>query len=292
MTYREAIDSCSARLDAEIHDSGEARAEISMALMWLKNWKKVDLAVHLADDISDYMLGKLNGVTDRLVAGEPIQYIMGYADFYGLRFTVKPGVLIPRPETAELVDMIVRDSDDRPDLKLLDVCTGSGCIAIALARNLPFADVTAIDLSDEALTIARQNAKDLHVRVDFVKADALRLEADSAPLFDIIVSNPPYIPEEEKAAMAPNVLQHEPAMALFVPDDDPLRFYTAISAYAAKALKPGGRLYYEINPRFAGKLVSEMEAAGWQNVQAMRDSFGHYRFISATRWGADDNGIA
>lgn len=292
MTYRSAIDSCSARLDAAIHDAGEARAEISMALMWLKNWKKVDLAVHLADDISDYMLGKLNGVTDRLIAGEPIQYIMGYADFYGLRFTVRPGVLIPRPETAELVDMIAGDSGNRQDLRVLDICTGSGCIAIALARNLPFADVTAIDLSDEALETARENAKELHARVDFVKADALRLEPDSAPLYDIIVSNPPYIPEEEKAAMAPNVLLHEPAMALFVPDDDPLRFYTAISAYAAKALKPGGRLYYEINPRFAEKLVNEMKAAGWRNVRATRDSFGHYRFISATCAGADDNGIA
>ncbi|MDE6825792.1 MAG: peptide chain release factor N(5)-glutamine methyltransferase [Paramuribaculum sp.] len=280
-TYRRAIDEAVARLAPATMDEREARANVRMAVMELKSWSQVDLAIKSGEEISDFMLGKLNAVVDRLVAGEPIQYILGYADFYGMRFAVNPSVLIPRPETAELVDLIVSDAGRRPDLSVLDLCTGSGCIAVALARNLPFSRVEAVDISADALSVARTNSAALRASVSFLQADVLTMTPPAAPEFDIIVSNPPYIPESDRADMDRNVLEHEPSIALFVPDADPLRFYDAITRYASQALRPGGYLYFEINPDFSDRIVSNLRAAGYDDVCAVRDIHGRYRFVKA-----------
>lgn len=266
-----------------VYPQSEAQWLWREMMLRIKGWDRVQLAIRANDPVSDFVRRKVSETTSRLLAHEPIQYIFGMAEFYGLQLHVSPAVLIPRPETAELVDLIVRQADDRPDLRVLDICTGSGCIAVALARNLRFPLIEAIDLSPEALDIAARNASDLKVRVNFSQRDALHLSPEPSPRFDIIVSNPPYIAEREKSLMDANVLDHEPAMALFVPDSNPLIFYHAIATYAMSALVPGGRLYFEINPIFASQLVNDLKAQGWQDVNVLPDMQRLNRFIYCTR---------
>lgn len=265
-----------------VYPQSEAQWLWREMMLRIKGWDRVQLAIRANDPVSDFVRRKVSETTSRLLAHEPIQYIFGMAEFYGLQLHVSPAVLIPRPETAELVDLIVRQADDRPDLCVLDICTGSGCIAVALARNLRFPLIEAIDLSPEALDIAARNASDLKVRVNFSQRDALHLSPEPSPRFDIIVSNPPYIAEREKSSMDANVLDHEPAMALFVPDSNPLIFYHAIATYAMSALVPGGRLYFEINPIFASQLVNDLKAQGWQDVNVLPDMQRLDRFIYCT----------
>ncbi len=218
----------------------------------------------------------------RINAGEPPQYVTGSARFMGMDLKVTPATLIPRPETAELVDLIVDRSGGKADSQVCDLGTGSGCIAIALARALPFAKVVAIDNSPEALEVARENGKRLSGGVTFVRADILiDLPRPSAP-YDIIVSNPPYIADSEKAGIEARVKEHEPASALFVPDSDPLRFYKAIADYANDALAQSGKMYFEINPMFADRLVSMMASKGF-SCEVLRDSFGKNRFAVCAR---------
>ena len=243
----------------------------------LKGWTPVDIAVKANDELTDFMVGKVEQVLARLLDNEPIQYIFGNTVFYGLKLRVTPDTLIPRPETAELVDLIVGDRSEK-DLRVLDIATGSGCIAVALGRNLPFADVTATDVSDKALRVAEDNAKALNVKADFIQADILKGEPADAGEFDIIVSNPPYIAESERASMETNVVAHEPWLALFVPDSDPLRFYRAILKYGRDHLADGGKIFFEINPLFARQLVTLAGESGYGDVQLQRDSFGKERF--------------
>lgn len=264
----------------EIYGAGEARAMTRLVFTRLKGWNTADLIIHEGEEVSDYIRGKVADILRRLQAGEPIQYILGEAYFYGMDFKVAPGVLIPRPETEELVDMIVKE-ERGSDLRVLDVCTGSGCIAIALSRNLLFPRVTAIDVSEEALRIAEENAKALKADIDFIHADIFKWEPDPES-FDIIVSNPPYIDESEKSGMDRNVLDYEPALALFVPDSDPLLFYRRIAELGRTALAPGGRIYFEINPRHADDLVSLMESLDYQNIQTVKDIHSRPRFLSAS----------
>lgn len=266
-----------------IYPQSEAQWLWREMMLRIKGWDRVQLAIRANDPVSDFVRRKVSETTSRLLAHEPIQYIFGMAEFYGLQLHVSPAVLIPRPETAELVDLIVRQTDDRPDIRVLDICTGSGCIAVALARNLRFPLIEAIDLSPEALDIAARNASDLKVRVNFSQRDALHLSPEPSPRFDIIVSNPPYIAEREKSSMDANVLDHEPAMALFVPDSNPLIFYHAIATYAMSALVPGGRLYFEINPLFASRLVNDLKAQGWDDVNVLPDMQRLNRFIHCSR---------
>lgn len=260
---------------------GEAKAMMRIIFENLKGWSPVDIAVKSNEEITGFMSGKVDAVLERLLADEPIQYIFGNADFYGLKLKVTQDTLIPRPETAELVDIIVRDNNQK-DLRVLDLCTGSGCIAVALARTLPFAEVTATDISDAALAVARENARALHVAVDFRHADLLAGEPRGCS-YDIIVSNPPYIAEKERDAMEPNVLEHEPVLALFVPDAAPLEFYRAIFRLAGDALAPGGRIYLEINPVYASELKSLAVSEGFGSIDLIRDSFGKIRFAVVTR---------
>ena len=218
----------------------------------------------------------------RLSSGEPFQYVMGRTEFYGLPFKVTPSVLIPRPETEELVTNIVSENAGRTGLSVLDIGTGSGAIAVTLAKNLLGASVTALDVSEEALSVASENAETNYVSVSFLKFDILG-EAPLPGRYDLIVSNPPYVPERDKAVMHRNVLEHEPALALFVPDDRPLLFYEAIAEKAAVALNPGGRLYLETHENYHPELKQLLEAFGFVNVECRNDLFGRPRFVVATK---------
>ncbi len=266
------------------YGDGEAREMTRIIFENLKGWTPVDLAIRQDEPISGFIAAKADEAVARLLDDEPIQQIFGNANFYGMKFKVTPDTLIPRPETAELVDIIVKDNQGR-DLKVLDAGTGSGCIAIALSRNLPFSDVTAIDVSDKALAVAAENARNLHTSIDFENVDILTLPGKLAGShFDLIVSNPPYITESEKGAMDRNVLDFEPATALFVPDDDPLKFYTPIlKAAAGDLLNPGGKIYFEINPHYAPSIAKEAAALGFNEVNIVRDTDGKERFISARK---------
>lgn len=280
MTYQQLAREVRERLSRHYPD-GEARWMTRIIFEEIKGYNQVDMAIHADDTVSEFIAGKVNGVVDRLMADEPIQYIFGSARFHGLKLKVSPATLIPRPETDELVDIIVDENGRRDDLRVLDVGTGSGCIAIALARSLPFSMVEAIDISPEAVAVARENAESLRTRIKFTTGDILTANPP-VEIYDIIVSNPPYIMESERNAMEPNVLDHEPSTALFVPDSDPLRFYHAIARYASKALRPSGRLYFETNPLTTDSLARDLVSDGWENVSVIPDSSGKKRFISAT----------
>lgn len=260
----------------------EARSAADIIFEDVLGYDKVKRVTSGDRTLEDFTVAHVDDIVRRFVGGEPLQYLIGRARFYGLDFKVTPAVLIPRPETAGLVDEIVADADDRSDLRVLDCGTGSGCIAIALARNLRFPTVDAIDISDDALAVARENAADMGVNVNFMHADMLAMKAPSAPVYDIIVSNPPYICDKERGDMDSRVLDYEPAKALFVPDDDPLRFYRAVAAYAVKALKPSGRLYFEINPLYVSQLRAMLGGAGFDDVTITRDYKGNYRFCAAS----------
>lgn len=241
---------------------------------------------------TDYYLGKdialspkkeqeLEDILQRLSRFEPLQYIEGRTLFLGREFWVAPGVLIPRPETEELVELMLKEIP--ADARILDVGTGSGCIAISLAKELPDALVTAWDVSPEALSVARANARKLQADVRFVECDVLACQVDEVGLYDVIVSNPPYVTEAEKADMEPNVLQWEPSLALFVPDDDPLRFYRRIAVLGRDMLADGGRLYFEINRAYGREMVEMLRAMGYVGVRVEKDLSQNDRFVIAEK---------
>lgn len=230
-------------------------------------------------EITDFMQGRIAAVAAKVEAGDPVQYAVGSALFMGLQLKVTPDVLIPRFETEGLVDGIIDRAAGRSDLSVLDIGTGSGAIAIALARALPFCRVSAMDISAKALDVARANAKAASVNVDFIHQDILKAVPPAKPCYDIIVSNPPYVTDSERPDMDPRVANHEPAMALFVPDSDPLRFYSAITRYARQALNPGGLLAFEINSRFATQVVDLVRDSGFTDVDCVRDYRGNQRFV-------------
>lgn len=260
---------------------GEAKAMTRLIFHHLKGWSQTDLVINSDRPVSDYIQEKIEDIATRLRAGEPLQYVLGEARFFGMDFEVTPAVLIPRPETEELVDMIVKENHTS-DLRVLDVGTGSGAIAIALARNLKFPEITAIDISKQALEVAERNAKQLHARIQFLHRDIFKWEPAPDSL-DIIVSNPPYIAEHEKADMDSNVLDHEPPGALFVPDDDPLVYYRRIAQIGLTALASGGRLYFEINPLYADLLAAMLKADGYSNVAVGLDISRRKRFLRADK---------
>ena len=280
MTLRETVQQIEKSLSPR-YGAGEARAMAGIIMEHLKGYSAVDLVLYGDREVSDFIKGKIDAVVERLLAGEPIQYIIGSTRWHGLTIKVTPDVLIPRPETSELVDLITDRYGDTPDLNVLDLCTGSGCIAIALARSLPFSKVTGVDISDEALAVARDNGKELKVSVKWLKADVLNLSMTGT--YDIIVSNPPYVLESERAEMEAHVLDHEPSLALFVSDDDPLRFYSAILGKAPRLLSESGRIYFEINPLEASSLRDLMVSGGWQDVTVIKDIHGTDRFMTAQR---------
>lgn len=222
--------------------------------------------------------GKLDKALERLSKGEPLQYVIGSTPFCGLTFKVDGRVLIPRSETAELVEWVAQDAG--PSGSLLDIGTGSGCIAISLAHRLKDWKVQGWDISDGALDIARENSRLNGTEVEFHKVDILSNPVSDCR-FDVIVSNPPYVLESEKEQMENTVLDYEPHTALFVSDTEPLLFYKAIVAFGHKALNPGGRLYFEINPLEASDLKAMLERAGYHNVELRSDIYGKLRMIKA-----------
>ena len=256
------------------------------------NLSRIVCCEMLGQTAVDYYLGKdmilspkemqdLDTILARLRNFEPIQYVQGTARFLERSYHVAPGVLIPRPETAELVDWVVNENPGAHHL--LDIGTGSGCIAISLDQNLPDAEVEAWDVSEEALAIASENNKELDARVMFRRRDVLSDELGATSCYDVIVSNPPYITEAEKQDMEANVLDWEPGLALFVPDDDPLRFYRRIARLGCDLLLPGGKLYFEINQAYGRETAHILEMNQYRDVRVIRDIFGKDRIVTANR---------
>lgn len=258
----------------------EATAMARMVIMSLKGWDMPGMLANEDREASDYILNKSEEILNLLLKDMPLQYALGEASFYGMKLTVNPAVLIPRPETEELVDLIVGENR-MSDLQVLDIGTGSGAIAIALSRNLPFSQVDAVDVSAKALSVAKENAVRLKARISFILADIFNWD-EKDKKYDIIVSNPPYVDESEKAEMEPNVLKYEPSEALYVPDDDPLVFYKRICQVALECLVPGGKIYFEINPRHSVDIRRLLSSKGFENIDIIKDVHGKERFARAT----------
>lgn len=310
-----------------LYDAGEAQAIVRTVLDVKYGMTLTDIICGKVNEISADEERKLEEIIIRLQKGEPVQYVLGEADFAGRTFHVEPGVLIPRPETVELCQWIEKDlagistvssedfSEDSPQAtddarRILDICTGSGCIAITLGLNIPNSEVTGWDISEDALRIAQGNVEMMeagNVRIEYQDALALPKAAEtdnekmkgnddkevvkpkgeaktpSTQKWDLIVSNPPYICEKEKADMEKNVLEHEPSLALFVPDEDPLKFYRAIAEYASSALKSGGALYFEINPIYEKETREMLLKLDFKDIETKEDAFGKKRMMRAIK---------
>lgn len=316
MSYREFWETLSSE-----YELNEAKAITRLVFEKALGLSLVQIYSDSATSIIAHNKTLLQDILKRLLQKEPVQYVLGKADFFGREFAVSQGVLIPRPETEELIkhtlteiindnendnDNSDTDSDDNPQpLSILDCCTGSGCIAITLSLELEKAQVSAFDISEKALNIAKKNAKLHHAKVNFFHADALNIN-DNEPtpkplskgnrlksltlwgdleeaLFNLIISNPPYVCESERADMQAHVLNYEPAEALFVPDNNPLLFYNAISDYSLTHLSEGGMLCFEINPNFAQQIADSLAEKGFSEIKIKKDQFGKNRFIFAKK---------
>lgn len=272
---------------AGVYDQREARAVARMLIEEKFGLSFTDIICGAVETLSDADKQWIEAAVKRLEQGEPIQYVLGWAWFAGLKFNVRSGVLIPRPETEWLVDNVCTHSapsNDRP-LRILDIGTGSGCIALSIKQRLPEAYVEAWDISTEALSIAADNARSLSLDIVLRQQDALNIKQNDNNgtqndplLWDVIVSNPPYICQRERADMARNVLDHEPSTALFVPDTDPLLFYRAITRYAISSLNDSGRLLFECNTLYAGDTARMMKDEGMAATEVSDDCFGKPRF--------------
>lgn len=268
-----------------IYDEGEAKAIVRLLLEVRFGMNLTDILCGKIEELSDDKIAQLNECIERLKKSEPIQYILEQEEFGGRIFKVAPGVLIPRPETYGLCKEIIKEYN-RPycalqppePINVLDIGTGSGCIAITLALDLWNSNVTAWDISADALIIARENAHRLEAKVNLELEDALNITDENINRWDIIVSNPPYICDKEKKDMAENVLAYEPDTALFVPDDDPLKFYRAIAEYGIKSLKRNGMLAFEINPIYANETIFMLKELNYKNIRTVSDIFGKQRF--------------
>ena len=276
MTYRELW-----RTLEPLYGNGEARAVTDYVLDVCFGLSKADILCGAVEEMTAEKAAELRKIFSRLTEGEPVQYVLGRAEFSGRWFNVRPGVLIPRPETEELCAWITADCKASGSPKVLDIGTGSGCIAITLQLDMPESNVTAWDISADALDVARENAQRLGANVNFVRQDALNAKSEGE--WDVIVSNPPYICEKEKKDMAVNVLEHEPHTALFVPDTDPLLFYRAITRMAVQTLSKGGRLYFEINPIYADDTCRMMQAEGMTAVELRSDMYGKQRMAKGVK---------
>lgn len=283
---------------ATAYEKGERDKIAIMVLEHLTGFGNAQIILHQQQLLGKVEQQQLAVVAERLARHEPVQYVLGEAWFYDLKFYVNENVLIPRPETEELVDWVIRDvrasgigaqtknsaaADLTDALKILDIGTGSGCIALALKKHLPLAEVWGCDASDGALTVARRNGSELDVRVDFIGLDFLdAAQRRQLSAVNIIVSNPPYIPIGEKVTMHPNVVQHEPHLALFVPDENPLVFYRAIAAYASEKLQDGGAIYLEIHEQLGAAVLTLLKMEGFA-VTLRKDMQGKDRMVKAVK---------
>lgn len=276
MTIRETIQKIEGAISA-LYDSREATAVARQVVCRRCGYNFSQLVVHYDDEVQ---IPDLESIVAELAAARPVQYVLGEAEFCDLDFTVSEGVLIPRPETEELVEWVV--SRAKRGARILDVGTGSGAIAVALAKKVEGAEVVAVDISEKALQIAAENVARHSANVTLVKADAL---GDMSHLgqFDIIVSNPPYIPQSDISAMHSNVVDYEPHTALFVADSDPLCFYRSIAQNGVKMLREGGCLYFEIYERFGAQMVKMLEEMGYSDSEVVKDVFGKERMVWSRR---------
>lgn len=265
------------------YDADEAKAIVRWVLDVRFNLSWADILCDRVSALSADDQAELERIIVRLEQGEPVQYVVGVAYFCGRQFHVGPGVLIPRPETEELCQWCLSTVAEGWGGRILDIGTGSGCIACTLAAERPHAKVAGWDISFKALRIASANAETLGADVHFELMDILTLSKDEPNRWDIIVSNPPYVCEREKEQMEHHVLDHEPSLALFVPDDDPLMFYRAIAGYSVMTLTPGGQLFLEINPMYADNLVGLLQDSGLTDIEVRNDQYGKQRMIKAVR---------
>ena len=283
-TIKETRAELAAYLEHSGIEASEAKAMADEIVMRVKGYKPVDLAIYATRRLLPQTVARMRAIAGRVANGMPLQYALGVAHFRGRDFAVNPAVLIPRPETAALVDMVCDDLRGKTDCRLLDIGTGSGCIAISLALDVPFAEVDATDISASALEVARENARALRAKVRFLNIDTFNLQKStlSAAQYDAIVANPPYIMDKERAGMDDRVKNQEPETALFVPDSDPLLHYRAIATYAISHLKPGRKLYFEINPLCAADLKQSLLAVGFADAIILPDYKGTPRYAVAT----------
>lgn len=266
---------------ANIYPESEIKGFIQMIITEVLGLSMTDYYMGKDIKLSAIQVRDLEEIINRLQKQEPIQYILGQGKFFGRNFDVAPGVLIPRPETEELVSLIIDENNHRP-IQILDIGTGSGCIAITLAKELAQSEVTAWDVSTDALTIARRNNEKLEASVCIEQKDVLTVTNHNKQ-FDIIVSNPPYVMESEKEEMEENVLQWEPSLALFVSNQDPLLFYRTIAELGTKTLTPNGKIYFEINQAFGQETKELLDNLGYKGARIIKDFFGKDRIVTATR---------
>lgn len=263
------------------YSNDEIKSLASIICSDVLNISVVELHIGKYTDLSADKMNKLQRILDKLRKHEPIQYIIGSTIFCNLKFKVTPAVLIPRPETQELVNLIITENNGKQTI--LDIGTGSGCIAISLSKQLPQAVVTGWDISPEALQIAQDNNTELKANVYFKQQDIFDSGIETNHSFDIIVSNPPYVTESDKKEMQPEVLEHEPGLALFVPDDDPLLYYRRIAQFAEKALHPQGKIYLEINQNYGEETVELLKEYHFKNIRLIKDFYQNNRIVTATK---------
>ena len=269
---------------SSLYDAMEIESFFFLILEQFRNLKRIDLALQPDLEFSEAEISQWNLVLEQLKQEIPIQYILGKTHFYGLEFQVNPNVLIPRPETEELVDWIIKTNSNGnlSTIKIIDIGTGSGCIAISLAKNLPNASVFALDVSKKALEMAQINALQNETKITFIENNILETTSFEQQ-FDVIVSNPPYVRNLEKAEIKKNVLENEPHLALFVADDDALLFYRKIAQIAMKNLQSGGQLYFEINQYLGKETIDLLFDLGFQNIELRQDIYGNDRMISCRK---------
>jgi release factor glutamine methyltransferase len=262
-----------------LYNEEEARQLFYLTVEHVSGWNRSQLLMNKDHTLEQAMLNIYENTLAALKEGKPLQYIFSEAWFYGLKFKVSGSVLIPRPETEELVEWILEDiaTTDIPVSSLIDIGTGSGCIAIALKKNLPQAEVSALDVSAEALAVAAENAVLNDTGINFIQSSIIGYH--TVVKYDIIVSNPPYITEDERAAMHENVLQYEPHLALFVTNENPLIFYKSIADFALEQLRTGGKLFFEINEYLGTETVDMLIGKGFNNIELKKDMQGKERMI-------------
>lgn len=266
---------------SSIYDAAEAESFFYLILETKKQLKRIDLALQPDLTFTEEEIQDWNLILEQLKKEIPLQYLLGKTQFYGLEFEVNENVLIPRQETEELVDWIIQSQQSAvssQQLSILDIGTGSGCIAISLAKNIPNAQVFAIDVSEKALATAQKNAVKNAVNVTFIHKNILET-ADLGKEFDIIVSNPPYVRNLEKEEIRKNVLDYEPHLALFVEDDNALVFYRKIAELAQKNLSPNGQLFFEINQYLGKEMIEMLEKMNFKNIELRKDIYGNDRMV-------------
>ena len=267
---------------SDLYPEGEVRMFVRLLFEAFLGWDQAALLARRDETVNQSDLLRFHWALEDLKRYRPIQHITGYADFCGCRIAVDENTLIPRPETEEIVERIIEQFGDKHPKRILDLCTGSGCIAIALAKRWPEAEVTAVDISEKAIAVAERNAENNNVKVNLIQTDILRhpLPVPRSP-FSLIVSNPPYVMEKERADMQPNVLGWEPSIALFVPDNDPLLFYRAIAEIALQQLAPQGKLVVEVNEHIGKETLQLFLEKGFAGG-IVKDFRGRERALSLT----------